>query len=44
MRYLLLLDGAPVRPEEIPPGELEAHMAFTRELTEAGAHSPTQTP
>ena len=33
MRYLLLLYGAPVRPEEIPPGELEAHMTFTRELT-----------
>src|SRR5436309_15776819 len=37
MRYLLLLYGAPVRPEEIPPGELEAHIAFTRALTEAGA-------
>jgi hypothetical protein len=37
MRYLLLLYGAPVRPEEIPPGAFEAHMDFTRELTEAGA-------
>jgi hypothetical protein len=38
MRYLLLLYGEPVRPENIPPGAFEAHMTFTRELQEAGAY------
>jgi hypothetical protein len=37
MRYLLLLYGAPFRPETIPPSAFEAHMTFSRELAEAGA-------
>jgi hypothetical protein len=37
MRYLLLLYGAPFRPEDIQPSAFEAHMTFTRELHEAGA-------
>jgi hypothetical protein len=38
MRYLLLLYGAPFRPEEIPPSAAEAHMTFMRELHAAGAY------
>jgi len=38
MRYLLLLYGEPVRPEDIPPGAIEAHMTFSRELHDAGAY------
>jgi hypothetical protein len=38
MRYLLLLYGAPFRPEEIPPSAFEAHMTFSRELHDAGAY------
>ena len=37
MRYLLLLYGAPVRPEDVSPAVFEAHRDFSRELTEAGA-------
>ena len=38
MRYLLLLYGAPFRPDEIPPEAFEAHMTFSRELHDAGAY------
>ncbi len=41
MRYLLLLYGPPVRPEELTPeqwqGVVEAHTTFHGELREAGA-------
>ncbi|HEY3576549.1 MAG TPA: YciI family protein [Gaiellaceae bacterium] len=41
MRYLLLLYGEPVRPETLTAeqwqGVVEAHTAFHRELTDAGA-------
>ncbi len=41
MRYLLLLYGPPVRPENLTPeqwqGVVDAHTTFHRELREAGA-------
>ena len=38
MRYLLLLYGPRFRPEEVPPEAYEAHLAFSRELHDAGAY------
>ena len=37
MRYLLLLYGEPVRPEDVDPAVFQAHADFCRALIEAGA-------